>query len=332
VERLAERKSNLTLVDTERSQELEGMARQMLSELVNIRTVNGKIGAELGLALREADVVIISSRTKLTAKVLDEMESCQLIVTTSVGFENVDVETTSSRHIRVANVPNYCIEEVADHTLGLLLALTRKIRLLNKLVEDGRWDQYSSVGQIPRLRGSILGIVGLGRIGTAVAIRAKVLGMEVLVYDPYVPPGKDRSIGVASVDFDSLLRRSDVISMHVPLTNETRHMISTQEFLRMKTGIFLVNTARGAVVDLKALVDALNSGKVAGAGLDVFEKEPPDPNDPLLHMHQVIVTPHTAYLSTSSELDRQEMSVAEVGRFLRKERLRNLVDMKSHSP
>lgn len=332
MERLAERKSNLTLVDTERSQELEGMARQMLSELVNIRTVNGKIGAELGLALREADVVIISSRTKLTAKVLDEMESCQLIVTTSVGFENVDVETTSSRHIRVANVPNYCIEEVADHTLGLLLALTRKIRLLNKLVEDGRWDQYSSVGQIPRLRGSILGIVGLGRIGTAVAIRAKVLGMEVLVYDPYVPPGKDRSIGVASVDFDSLLRRSDVISMHVPLTNETRHMISTQEFLRMKTGIFLVNTARGAVVDLKALVDALNSGKVAGAGLDVFEKEPPDPNDPLLHMHQVIVTPHTAYLSTSSELDRQEMSVAEVGRFLRKERLRNLVDMKSHSP
>jgi len=332
VERLAERKSNLTLVDTGRSQELEGMARQMLSELVNIRTVNGKIGVELGLALREADVVIISSRTKLTAEVLDEMESCQLIVTTSVGFENVDVETTSSRHIRVANVPNYCIEEVADHTLGLLLALTRKIRLLNKLVEDGRWDQYSSVGQIPRLRGSILGIVGLGRIGTAVAIRAKVLGMEVLVYDPYVPPGKDRSIGVASVDFDSLLRRSDVISMHVPLTNETRHMISTQEFLRMKTGIFLVNTARGAVVDLKALVDALNSGKVAGAGLDVFEKEPPDPNDPLLHMHQVIVTPHTAYLSTSSELDRQEMSVAEVGRFLRKERLRNLVDMKSHSP
>jgi D-3-phosphoglycerate dehydrogenase len=169
--------------------------------------------------------------------------------------------------------------------------------------------------------------VGLGRIGTAVSLRAKALGLNVITYDPYIPIGRDVALGVRAVDFDTLIRDSDIISLHAVLTEETHHMFGSREFERMKSGVFIINTSRGAIIDHDALVNALTSGKVAGAGIDVFEKEPPDAGDPLLKMDNVIVTPHTGFLSVESQRDRQMMSVDEVKRILLNERPRSAVNL-----
>jgi D-3-phosphoglycerate dehydrogenase len=160
-----------------------------------------------------------------------------------------------------------------------------------------------------------------------VALRAKVFGLNVITFDPYIPLGRDTAIGVKSVNFDTLLRDSDVISIHVPLTDETHHMIRGGEFERMKTGVFIINTSRGAVMDHDALVNGLRSGKVAGAGIDVFEKEPPATDDPLLKMDNVVTTPHTGFLSVESQRDRQSMAVDDVRRILKNEQPRSVVNL-----
>lgn len=206
-------------------------------------------------------------------------------------------------------------------------SLSRKILILNKITKSGKWDDWEAAEPVYRFRGRTLGIIGLGRIGTAVALRAKAFGLNVIAYDPYIPLGRDTSLGVKGVNFDILLHDSDVISFHVPLTDETRHMIRGGEFERMKTGVFIINTSRGMVIDHDALVDALRSGKVAGAGLDVFEKEPPDMNDPLMKMDNVVTTPHTGFLSVESQRDRQTMAVEEVKRILENQRPRSVVNL-----
>lgn len=322
-----EDKSIVFLVHTIHLPDLEQIAKEKLRDLAVVKTTHNETGKELGRVLRDASAVIIDVDVNISRDVIDEMNKCRIIVTASVGLDHIDLKAASSRGVYVSNVPGYCAEEVADHTIGLMIALTRKMLILNKSTRAGRWDDWEAAEPVFRLRGRTLGIVGLGRIGTAVALRAKAHGLEVITYDPYIPIGRDASIGVKSVDFESLLRESDIVSMHVPLTDETRHMIGRGEFEKMKHGVFIINTARGAVIDTKALVDALNSGKVAGAGLDVFEKEPPDPDDPLLRMGTVFVTPHTGFLSVESQRDRQSMAVDEVMRVLRNERPRSAVNL-----
>jgi D-3-phosphoglycerate dehydrogenase len=322
-----EDKSLVYLVRTIHLPELEEIAREQLRDLATVKTAENEAGKELGRVLRDAVAVIIDADTNITVEVLEEMKKCKIIVAASVGFDHVDLKAASRRGIYVSNVPGYCAEEVADHTLGLLIAITRKILVLNKSTRAGKWDDWKAAEPVYRLRGRTLGIIGLGRIGTAVALRAKALGLNVIAYDPYVPIGKDASLGVKSVDFDLLLRTSDIISLHVPLTNETRHMIGGKDFEKMKSGVFIINTARGAIIDPTALVEALKAGKVAGAGVDVFEKEPPDPDDPLLKMDTVVATPHTAFLSVESQWDRQTMAVQEVRRILRNERPRSSVNL-----
>jgi D-3-phosphoglycerate dehydrogenase len=199
--------------------------------------------------------------------------------------------------------------------------------ILNKTTRSGRWDDWKEAEPVYRLRGRTLGIIGLGRIGTAVALRARAFGLNVISYDPYIPIGRDAALGVRAVDFGILLRESDIISLHAPLTNETYHMIGRKEFEKMKTGVFIINTARGLIYHHDALVNALMSKKVAGAGIDVFEKEPPDADDPLLKMDTVIVTPHTGFLSVESEHDRQTMAVDEVKRILKNEKPRSAVNL-----
>lgn len=321
-----EDKSIVFLVHTIHLPDLERVANEKLKGIAVVKTVQNETGKELGRILRDASAIIIDADANISRDVIQEMKKCRIIVTASVGFDHIDLKAASSKGMYVSNAPGYCAEEVADHTMGLMIALTRKMLVLNKSTRAGRWDDWKAAEPVFRLRGRTLGIVGLGRIGTAVALRAKAHGLEVITYDPYIPIGRDASIGVKSTDFDSLLRESDIISMHVPLTDETRHMIGKKEFERMKRGVFIINTARGAVIDTKALVDALNSGKVAGAGLDVFEKEPPDPYDPLLRIDAVLVTPHTGFLSEESQRDRQSMAVDEVVRVLRNERPRALVN------
>jgi D-3-phosphoglycerate dehydrogenase len=322
-----EEKPIVFLVHTIHLPDLERIAKGKLRDLAVVKSTQNETGKELGRMLRDAVGVIIDADTNISLDVIEEMKRCKIIVTASVGFDHIDLKAAASRGIYASNVPGYCAEEVADHTIGFLIALTRKILILNKTTRAGKWDDWEAAEPVFRLRGKTLGIVGLGRIGTAVALRAKPLGLNIITYDPYIPIGRDASLGVKSVDLDSLLRESDIISMHVPLTDETRHMIGRREFEKMKHGVFIINTARGALIDTKALVDALNSGKVAGAGLDVFEKEPPDPDDPLLRMDTVLVTPHTGFLSVESQGDRQSMAVDEVMRVLRNERPRSALNL-----
>jgi D-3-phosphoglycerate dehydrogenase len=304
------------LVRTTHLPNLEQIANEKLHDDAIIKTEQVKSGKELGRTLRNAFAVIVDIDTNLTAAVIDEMEKCKLIVAASGGYDHIDLEAAGRRRIFVSYVPGYCTEEVADHTIALMLAATRKILILDKTTRSGNWDDWREAEPVNRMRGRTLGILGLGRIGTAVVLRARAFGLRMIAYDPYIPIGLDVALGVDAVDFESLLRRSDILSIHAPLTKETHHMISTHEFEKMKDGVFIINTARGAIIDHEAFVTALRTKKVAGAGIDAFEKEPPDTSDPILTMDNVIVTPHTAFLSVQSQLDRQTMAVDEVRRIL----------------
>jgi len=261
----------------------------------------------------------------VTAAVVDRMKNCKVIVTLSTGYDHIDLDAASKRQIYVCCVPNYCVEEVADHTLGLILGVTRKIYQLNKNLDHRRWEDYQTVGPVHRLRGRTLGLIGVGKIGRAVAERARAFGLQVIAFDPYLPP--DSLSDIRLVSLHGLLREADIVSIHSTLTHETKGMLSTREFQEMKDGVFIVNCARGAIIDTKALVQAIRSGKVAGVGLDVFEKEPPDPDEPLLHMNEVLVTPHTAYLSVEAELDRQRIPIEEISRVWNGEKPRGVVNL-----
>jgi len=284
-----------------------------------------KDSQELGTLLSHADAVTCETTTEVTAAVIDRMTNCKIIVTLSAGYDHIDLGAASRKQIYVCCVPNYCVEEVADHTLGLILGVTRKIYQLNKNLDPRRWEDYQTVGPVHRLRGRTLGLIGVGKIGRAVAERAKAFGLQVIAFDPYLPP--DSLSGIRLVPLHGLLREADIVSIHSALTHETKGMLSTREFQEMKDGVFIVNCARGAIIDTKALVQAIRGGKVAGVGLDVFEKEPPDPDEPLLHMNEVLVTPHTAYLSVEAELDRQKIPIEEIARAWNGEKPRGVVNL-----
>jgi len=211
------------------------------------------------------------------------------------------------RGIPVANIPDYGTEEVADSAIGLTLALTRGIVFLNSILQKNRGAPWSHEQAAPlyRLRGRTIGIVGLGRIGTATAIRAKSLGMNVCFYDPYKPEGYDKALGLTRAEhLTELLEQTHVLTLHCPLTPETNRMIDASAFERMPRGSYVVNTARGAIVETAAIADAISSGQLAGAAIDVLEKEPPDDSDPLIRAwrdpshpahHRVIINPHAAF-------------------------------------
>lgn len=321
------KKPIVSLVDTSHFPDLEPLAAQRLQGLATIKIVNERVGLELGRALSDSDAAIVDYSTQMSAEVISELKQCKLIVTVSVGYDNINLQQATMKGISASNVPGYCTEEVADHTIALLLAVTRNIFTMKESVQEGKWDELAG-GQVPRLRGRTLGIIGLGRIGIAVALRAKALGLEVIVYDPYLPTGRDKSIGVKSVEFDTLIRTCDIFTIHCPLTEETRHMLGRNEFQAMKNGVYIINTGRGPVIDSQALLEALQSGKVVRAGLDVFENEPPNPDHPILKMKQVLVTPHAGFLSMESSYDRISMALDEVIRLLHHERLRNVVPAK----
>jgi D-3-phosphoglycerate dehydrogenase len=226
--------------------------------------------------------------------------------------DNVDIPTATSKGIVVTKVPDYCIDEVSDHAMALLLSLVRKIPFSNAGVQAGRWEMPSVV-PIHRLRGQVLGLVGFGRIPRLVAPKGQAFGLRVVSYDPYMPKEVMAKAGVEQVEFDELLRISDLISIHCPLTPETRHLFNAQVFSRMKPTAYLVNTGRGPLVDEAALAQALDQGQLAGAALDVVEHEPPT-GAPILGRKNLILTPHTAFYSEESLLDLQRKAAEEVVR------------------
>jgi D-3-phosphoglycerate dehydrogenase len=253
------------------------------------------------------DAIVVRSATTLDAGLIDRARRLKVIGRAGVGIDNVDVDAATRRGIVVANAPESTVVSAAEHTIGLLLAVVRSIPQAHAALKAGRWERTSYAGI--ELAGKTLGVIGLGRIGMQVARRALALGMRVVAYDPYVSLDRFRELGVEpAATLDDVYAVADLLTLHLPLTDDTRGLIGRQAFERMQDGVRIVNTARGGLVDEHALGEAIRSGKVAGAALDVFEEEPY--SGPLLELDQVIVTPHLA-ASTTEAQDRAGVIIAE---------------------
>ncbi len=311
--------------------------RAVFGGAAEVRALEAKSEAELAGQVEQADILMVYHLIKLGAETIGRLENCKLIARPGVGFDNVDIQAARARRIPVVNVPDYGTEEVADTAIGMLLTLSRGIHLLNRRLQAGAGDwTYRHAVPLGRLRGRVFGVVGLGRIGTAAALRAKALGMEVLFHDPYVPDGRDKAIGVTRVDtLEELLTRSYALSLHCPLTEETRGLIGETELAAMPEGGFLVNTARGDLVAMDAVLSALESGRLAGAGIDVLETEPPDPEsrlirswrDPAHPAHErLILNPHAAFYCEEGIAEFRRKGSQNALRALRGEPLRNVVN------
>ncbi|MFA9480343.1 C-terminal binding protein [Phycisphaerales bacterium AB-hyl4] len=282
--------------------------RDILGDMSDVFAYDANHEDELAGRIEDADAIMLYHNLSLTRKTLGRLNQCKLIVRCGVGVDNVDHAYARTRGIPVANVPDYGTEEVADSALAMALTLARGVHPLNSMIRDGR-DPYSYTQVVPlqRLRGAVFGVVGMGRIGTAAALRAKAFGMDVVFHDPYVADGCDKAVGCRRVDrLEDLLEQAYILSLHCPLTDETRHLINGTTLGRMPRGGFLINTARGGVVDTALLSDALTSGQLAGAGIDVLVNEPPAADDPLVvvwrnpqHVahHRLILNPHSAFYS-----------------------------------
>jgi D-3-phosphoglycerate dehydrogenase / 2-oxoglutarate reductase len=253
------------------------------------------------------DAIVVRSGTKVTAELIERADRLKVIGRAGVGIDNVDVDAATRRGIVVANAPESTVVSAAEHTIGLLVALTRNIPQAHAALKQGRWERKSYGGV--ELADKTLGVLGFGRIGQQVARRASGLGMRVVAYDPFVAPERFRELGVARVESeDGVYAAADFITLHLPLTDETRGSIGSEAFARMRDGVRIVNAARGELVDEAALLEALRSGKVGGAALDVFSEEPYE--GPLLELDNVVVTPHLA-ASTEEAQDRAGVIIAE---------------------
>jgi D-3-phosphoglycerate dehydrogenase len=272
-------------------------------------------GADDILAVaRDADAILVTY-AKLPGALLRQLTRCKAIGRFGLGVDNIDLPAANELGIAVNYVPDYCLREVSDHAMALLLSLARKVPLANALVQAGRWEVPPLV-PLRRLEGQVLGLIGFGNIPRALAPKAKAFGLKVLTHDPYVGNDVLAAAGVEGVSFDDLLARSDFLSVHAPLTPATRGLLNAAAFARIKPGAYLINTARGPLVDEAALVAALDSGRLGGAALDVVTTEPLPKESPLLHRDNVILTPHTAFYSVEALEELQTKCASDVARVL----------------
>ena len=299
---------------------LVAVADPVFPNLNPAREVVGRIGAELQLAAEatpdgilrvaaDADALLVTY-AKITAPMIEKMPRCRIISRFGIGVDNVDLDAATQSGIVVTKVPDYCLDEVSDHAMALLLALVRKIPFANAQVHAGKWSMPAVV-PIHRVRGSVLGLVGFGRIPQLVTPKAQGFGIKVIACDPFVPQDVFARAGVERVDFKQLLATSDYVSVHSPLLPETRNLFNADVFRQMKPTAYLINTARGPIVDEVALAAALDGKEIAGAGLDVMPTEPPE-GSPLFGRDNVIITPHTSFYSEESLVDLQTRAAEEV--------------------
>jgi D-3-phosphoglycerate dehydrogenase len=263
---------------------------------------------------RDADAILVTY-AKLPGELLRQLTRCRAIGRFGLGVDNIDLPAAKELGIAVNYVPDYCLREVSDHAMALLLALARKVTLANKLVQSGRWE-LPPIVPLRRLEGQVLGLVGFGNIPRTLAPKAKAFGLKVITYDPYVVAEALTATGVESVSFDDLLARSDFISVHAPLQPATRGLMNAKTFAKMKKGAFLINTARGPLVDEPALTAALDSGHLGGAALDVVTTEPLAKDSALIGRDNVILTPHTAFYSVEALEELQTKCASDVARVL----------------
>lgn len=284
-----------------------------------------------------ADGIIAWHDLNFTEGLIKKLTNCKVLVRCGVGVDNIDLKAASVKGIPVCNVPDYGTNDVADHTMGLILMLFRGINTYNDKVRksNNNWN-WDSAGLLRRLTGVTLGIVGLGRIGTAVALRAKAFGLNIVFYDPYIPDGKDKALGVERIDtMEEFLKNIDILTFHCPLTSETDGMADRAFFQMLKPGAIVINTARGRIIQLNALMDALKSYTVRSAGLDVLEIEPPEENHPLIRgwriqadwiAHRLIITPHAAFYCKESFEELRRKAAEEVNRAFCSLPLRNVIN------
>jgi D-3-phosphoglycerate dehydrogenase len=267
---------------------------------------------QLAATCRDADGVL-TVRAAITKRVIAAMERCRIIVRYGIGVDNIDIPAATQRGIMVANVPDYCIDEVSDHALTLLLMLSRQMISAISLAREKRWV-ITSMPPLHRLRGQVCGLVGCGKIGSLLAGKVLQLGMRVMIYDPYLNETRCRAMGAELISFDALLECSDFVSLHAPLNDETHHLFGEAAFAKMKSSASIINTARSGLIDEAALIAALDTGKLFGAGLDVVDAElaVPPLQSPLTEHPKIIVTPHTAWLSAEARSTLQALAIAQI--------------------
>lgn len=293
------------------------------------------VGAKLELATcqTEEEVIkackgadgVLNRAAPMTARVIRSLDKCKVIARYGVGVDNVDVGTATGMGIVVANVPNYCNDEVSTHAVALLLALARKIVSHDKAVRNGAWD-LGSADPIYRTAGSTVGLVGLGRIARTVARKLQGFDMKIIATDPFVSVEEAEGIGVELVEVDTLLRTSDFVSLHAPLMDSTKKMINAEALAKMKPSAYLVNTSRGGLIDQAALITALKDHQIAGAALDVYEIEPLEPDSPLKELDNVILVDHAGWYSENSIVDLQTSAAKAVAAVLSGEKPESAVN------
>lgn len=244
------------------------------------------------------------------------MPNCKVAVRTGIGFDALDTDALTEHGVCGVNIPDYCVPEVSDHALALILACSRRIVQLDRDVHAGIWGVTKTARDIQGLEGQVLGIVGLGKIGQRLSRHASAIGLRVLAFDPYVSQAAAAACNARLVDLDELALNADYISVNAPLTAGTRHIIGSRQFGQMKPTAWLVNTSRGSLVDEPALIEALQAGAIAGAALDVFEREPIPADSPLLQMKNVVVNPHSAYYSQRAEAELHRRVAEEAAQVL----------------
>ena len=298
----------------------------ILDDIARIIMARAKDETELAEYLPQADAILLFHDISIVGEPSFSLAPrCRCVVRAGVGYNNVDVEAATRHGVIVCNVPDYGTEEVADHAIMFLLAIVRRLVSSHEAIRAGTWD-YRTVLGAPRLRGKTFGLVGCGRIGTATALRAKALGLDVVFYDPYLRQGMDKALGIRRVyQLEDLLEQSDFVSLHCFLDATNRHMINARTIARMRPGAVLINTARGPLVDERALFQGLDSGQIAAAGLDVVETEPLENERLRLHPN-ILLTPHTAFYSVEGYHELRTKTAEEVRRILLGEPPRNPVN------
>jgi D-3-phosphoglycerate dehydrogenase len=286
-----------------------------------VLTTKDNLNAEIA----DADALIVRSATKVTAELLDKAPRLRAVGRAGVGVDNIDLDAATTRGVLVMSTPGGNAVSVAEHTFALLLALARQVPRLDKAMHEGKWEKSSAAGT--EVRGKTLGLIGLGRIGSEVAIRADAFDMRVLGYDPYISEAAAREVQVELVPLEKLLAESDFVSLHTALSPATQNLINAATLAQMKAGARIINAARGELIDETALADALKSGKLAGAALDVFVKEPPAKDSPLMGMPNVIATPHVAGSTTEAQEEVGTQVAVQVKDYLAEGLIRNAVNL-----
>jgi len=317
-------KNKFRVLITDAYHKSQNIEKSILKEIgAKVETAHCKTEKEVIALSSEMDALMVSY-VSISRRVIEHLKKCKVIVKYAVGINNIDLDAASEKGIYIANVPNYCIEEVSTHTIALLLNLIRKISIYDKSTKEGNWNPLIA-NPLFRIKNKTLGIIGFGNIGKRVAEKIQAFGLSLLIHDPMISEKTISAYNAKKVDLNTLLIQSDFISLHCPLNKSTKYLIDFKEIEMMKKNVILINTSRGEIVNQQALFAAIRKGKMSGAALDVLEKDPPDLSK-IIKVDNIIYTPHVAWNSIESEADLRKTAAQEVKRVLEGGKPLNLVN------